>query len=71
MQLFKFLHTENTSKQQNMVAFVRNCLVKNDFEAVLVNFCCYGDIVYSANASERGFRSEDWHKDTTGVMQSH
>ena len=27
-QLFKFFHTENTSKQQKMVAFVRNCLVK-------------------------------------------
>ena len=28
MQLFKFFQTENTSKQQNMVTFVRNCLVK-------------------------------------------
>ena len=32
-----------------MVAFVRNYLVKKTFEAVLVNFCCYG---YRANASE-------------------
>ena len=32
-----------------MVAFVRNYLAKNDFEAVLANFCCYD---YSANASE-------------------
>ena len=32
-----------------MIAFVRNCLVKNDFEAVLANFCCYD---YSANAYE-------------------
>ena len=28
MQLFKFFHTENTSKQQKIVAFLRNCLVK-------------------------------------------
>ena len=41
-------HTENTSKQQKMVAFVRNCLVKMT-EAVLVNFCCYD---YDANAYE-------------------
>ena len=33
MQLFRFFHTENTSKQQ--------LLSENDFEAVLVNFCCY------------------------------
>ena len=36
-----------------MVAFVRNFSVKmtlkNDFEAVLVTFCCYD---YGANASE-------------------
>ena len=28
MQLFKFFHTENTSKQQKMVAFARNCSVR-------------------------------------------
>ena len=28
MQLFKFFHIENTSKQQKMVALVRNCFVK-------------------------------------------
>ena len=28
MQLLKFFQTENTSKQQKMVAFMRNCLVK-------------------------------------------
>ena len=28
MQLFKFFHSENTLKQQKMVAFVTNCLVK-------------------------------------------
>ena len=28
LQLLKHIHTENTSKQQNMVAFVKNCLVK-------------------------------------------
>ena len=36
--------------KQKMLTFVRNCLYsENDFEAVLVNFCCYG---YGANASE-------------------
>ena len=47
MQLFKVFHTENTSKQQKMVDFVSNCLEENDFETVLVNFCCYE---YGANA---------------------
>ena len=28
MQLFKLFHTENTSKQQKMVAFLRNGFVK-------------------------------------------
>ena len=32
-----------------MVALVRNCIVKIDFEAVLANFCCYD---YGVNASE-------------------
>ena len=42
MQLFKFFHTENTSKQQKMVAFVRNCLVKMILKLfILVNFRCY------------------------------
>ena len=35
-----------------MAAFVRNCLVKNDFDAVLATFFCYD---YDANAPE-GFR---------------
>ena len=32
-----------------MVTFVRNCFVKNDFEAVLTTFCCYDP---GAKASE-------------------
>ena len=32
-----------------MVAFVRNSLVKKDFEADLATFCCYG---YGINASK-------------------
>ena len=32
-----------------MVAFVRNLLSENDFEGILVNFCCYE---YGTNASE-------------------
>ena len=32
-----------------MATFVRNCLVKDDFEAVLTTFCSYD---YGVNASE-------------------
>ena len=42
MQLFKFFHTENGN-------FCEELLGENDFEAVLVNFCCYE---YGANAFE-------------------
>ena len=39
-----------TSKQRKMVAsFCEELLSENDFEAVLVNFYCYG---YGTNASE-------------------
>ena len=40
---------KNTSKEQKVVAFVRNCLVKKSFEADLTIFCCYE---YGTNASE-------------------
>ena len=46
MQCFKFFHTENTSKQQKNGGFCEELLSENDFEAVLVNFCCYE---YGAN----------------------
>ena len=53
MQLFKFVHTENTSNFKTQIAnnggFCEELLSENDFEAVLVNFCCYE---YGANASE-------------------
>ena len=47
MQLFKFFHTENTSKQQKkMVAgFCEELLSENDFETVLISFCCYEYII--------------------------
>ena len=39
MQLFKFFHTEDTSKKQKMVAgFCEELLSENYFEAVLINF---------------------------------
>ena len=40
-QLFKFFHTENTSKQQKNGGFCEELLSENDLEAVLINFCCY------------------------------
>ena len=53
IQLFKFFHTENTSNFKTQTAknggFFEELLSENDFEAVLVNFCCYE---YGANASE-------------------
>ena len=53
MQLFKFSHTENTSNFKTQTAenggFCEELLNENDFESVLVNFCCYE---YGANASE-------------------
>ena len=53
MQLFKFFHTENTSNFKTQTAknggFCEELLSENDFEAVLVNFCCYQ---YGTNASE-------------------
>ena len=50
MQLFKFFHRENTSKQQKMVAgFCEELLSENDFEAVLISLLW---IYYTANASE-------------------
>ena len=53
MQLFKFFNTENKSNFKTQTvkngAFFEELLSENDFEAVLVNFCCYE---YGANASE-------------------
>ena len=53
MQLFKFFHTENKSNFKTQTAknggFFEELLSENDFEAVLVNFCCHE---YGANASE-------------------
>ena len=53
MQLFKFFHSENTFNFKTETArnggFFEELLSQNDFEAVLVNFCCYE---YGASASE-------------------
>ena len=53
MQLFKFFHTENTSNFKTQTAknggFFEELLSENDFEAVLVNFCCDE---YGVNASK-------------------
>ena len=44
-------------------------LSENDFEAVLINFCCYEYIIVPM--LQRQFRSEAQHKDTVGVMPTH
>ena len=57
MQLFKFFHTENTSKQQKKVAgFCEELPRENDFDAVLINFC-YENIIVPMLL--RQFRSKD------------
>ena len=52
MQLIKFFPTENTSNFKTQTAknggFCEELLNENDFEAALVNFCCYE---YGAMAS--------------------
>ena len=54
MQLFKFFHIyrKYTTKQKKKKngSFCEELLSENDCEAVLVNFCCYEYIIYSANA---------------------
>ena len=53
MQLFKFFHTENRSNFKTQTAknggFFEELLSENDFEAALVNICCYE---YGTNASK-------------------
>ena len=41
--------TENTSKQKKNGGFCEDLLIENDFETVLVTFCCFDD---GGNASE-------------------
>ena len=69
MQLFKFFHTENTSKQQKNGGLCEELLSENDFKAVLINFCCYEYIIVPLLL--RQFRNEDYHKDTARVMPTH
>ena len=57
MHLFKIFHIENTSKQQKIVAFFEELPSENNFEAVLVNSCCYKYIIESMLL--RLFRSKD------------
>ena len=50
MQLFKFFQPyRKYIKTAKNGGFCKELLSENDFEAVLVNFCCYE---YGANASE-------------------
>ena len=53
-----------------MVAgFCEELLSENDFEAVLINFCCYECIIVPILL--RQFRSKDLRKDAAGVMPTH
>ena len=69
MQLFKFFHTENTSKQQKNGGFCEELLSENDFVAVLINFCCYEYVIVPILLKQ--FRRDDYNKDTAGVMPTH
>ena len=70
MQLFKFFQPyRKYIKTAKNGDFCEELLSENDFEAVLVNFCCYE---YSANASEAvQKRRLAQAKDTAGVMPTH
>ena len=69
MQLFKFFQPyKKYIKTAKNSGFCEELLSENDFEAVLVNFCCYEYIIVPMllrqllpNAS----------KDTAGVMPTH
>ena len=53
-----------------MVAgFCEELLSENDFEAVLINFCCYEYIIVLMLL--RQFRNDDQHQDTARVMLTH
>ena len=62
-------HTGNTSKQQKMAAFSENFHNKEEFEAVLTIFCCYG---YNANASKGVQKTatdkKNYRKSSLGVI---
>ena len=58
MQLFKFFHPyRKYIKTAKNGGFCEELLSENDFEAVLVNFCCYEYIIVPMLL--RQFRSED------------
>ena len=49
MHFFPYRYYIKTAKNGG---FCEEFLSENDFEAVLVNFCCYDYLCYGANASE-------------------
>ena len=58
MQLFKFFHPyRKYIKTAQNGGFCEELLSENDFEAVLVNFCCYEYIIVPMLL--RQFKSED------------
>ena len=75
MQLFKFFHTENTYiKTAKNGGFCEELLSENDFEAVLVNFCCYKYIIMPMLLSigEAMLQQQRLaHKGTAGVIPTH
>ena len=73
MQLFKFFQPyRKYIKTAKNGGVCEELLSENDFEAVLVNFCCYEYIIYSANASEAVQKQRlAQAKDTAGVMPTH
>ena len=72
MELFNFFQPyRKYIKTAKNGSFCKELLSENDFEAVLVNFCCY-EIYYSANASEAvQKRRLAQAKDIAGVMPTH
>ena len=68
-QKFFIMDTKVTVFAKKVFATEKELHSENDFEAVLINFCCYECIIVPMLL--RQFRREDQHKDTAGVMPTH
>ena len=54
---------------RELVTVVRNCLVKNEFEAVLATFCCYDNCANAPEAVQKiATVQKEYHKCTLCVI---
>ena len=72
MQLFKFFQPyRKYIKTAKNGGFCEELLSENDFEAVLVHFCCYECIIVPILLKAVQKRRLAQAKDTAGVMPTH